>query len=109
DEALEILVENDDVLETMAERLLDEETLDAAALAEIMAKVRQRPSRAVAAPHDKTPASVLRTLRRLNGSGSGSGNGNGSAKQRTSARETPAKKATTPKKATKRSSSKRSD
>jgi cell division protease FtsH len=101
DEALEILVANDDVLEEMAERLLEEETLDSKALADVMSRVERRPSRAVAAPIGKSPTSVLSALRRLNGtSGNGHGSGNGQAAG-TAKRTT--KKAT--KKRTSRSSS----
>jgi cell division protease FtsH len=105
DEALEILVENDDVLEAMAERLLEEETLDAKALEAILEGVERRPSRAIAAPLGKSPTSILSALRRVNGSGGRNGStGNGSARA-------PAKKATkaTKKGTSKRSSSKKTD
>lgn len=46
-EAWEILTENRDVLDTLAERLLDEETLDEAALAEIFKDVKRQPKREV--------------------------------------------------------------
>lgn len=46
-EAWEILTENRDVLDTLAERLLDEETLDEAALAEIFKDVKRQPKRQV--------------------------------------------------------------
>lgn len=46
-EAWEILTENRDVLDTLAERLLEEETLDEAALAEIFKDVKRQPKRQV--------------------------------------------------------------
>ena len=101
DEALEILVENDDVLEEMATRLLEEETLDTKQLEVILQKVPVRPSRALAAPIGKSSKEVLAALRRLNGSGT---NGNGST-ARTAGTNTAAKK-TTKKRTTKRTSSK---
>ncbi|MDO4258060.1 MAG: ATP-dependent zinc metalloprotease FtsH [Actinomycetaceae bacterium] len=44
-EAWEILTRNRDVLDTLAQRLLEEETLDESALAEIFAPVRKQPDR----------------------------------------------------------------
>ena len=84
DEALMVLVENEDVLEAMGQALLEEETLEGARLNEILSAVRERPSRAAIAPDGRDPADVIRLLRRyessqLNGaSGNGSG-GNGTA------------------------------
>ena len=104
DEALEILVENDDVLEEMANRLLEEETLDTKQLEVILQKVPVRPSRALAAPIGKSSKEVLAALRRLNGSGT---NGNGST-ARTAGTNTAAKK-TTKKRTAKRTSSKSKD
>jgi cell division protease FtsH len=46
DEALEILVNNRDVLEELADELIDKETVEKEELAEILARVRSRPSRA---------------------------------------------------------------
>ena len=80
DEALEILVENDDVLEDLANRLLEVETVDGDLLAEVFEPVRHRPDRAVAVPTADDPAVVIEKLRRQpvgdhsNGNGSG-GNG----------------------------------
>jgi cell division protease FtsH len=47
DEALEILVHNRDVLEELADALIDKETVEKDELAGILDKVRARPSRAV--------------------------------------------------------------
>ena len=81
DEALEILVENDHVLEDLANRLLDVETVDGALLAEVFAPVRNRPSRALLAPTEADdPAVVIERLRRRIGDeehANGHGNGNG--------------------------------
>lgn len=84
DEALEILVENDHVLEDLATTLLEEETLDGQALRDVLAPTIERPSRAAAAPVDLPDDEVLSLLRRLgrfdhNGAGhtNGQGNGNG--------------------------------
>ncbi|WP_026460627.1 ATP-dependent zinc metalloprotease FtsH [Schaalia suimastitidis] len=46
-EAWEILTRNRDILDTLSVRLLEEETLDEAALAEIFANVRKQPDRPV--------------------------------------------------------------
>jgi len=84
DEALHILVENDDVLESLAQTLLEEESLDGERLKEVLAPTRERPSRAAAAPRDKQPAEVLKLLSRLdrhNTNGNGNGNGNGSHRE----------------------------
>lgn len=65
DEALEILVENRDVLDALANRLLEVETVDSDGLAEVFAPVVKRPSRALAAPDVASQASaVLAQLRR---------------------------------------------
>ena len=47
DEALEILVHNRDVLEELADALIERETVEKDELAAILAKVRDRPSRAI--------------------------------------------------------------
>jgi cell division protease FtsH len=86
DEALEILVENDDVLETTADRLLEDETVDIEAIKELFAPIRKRETRAMAAPVGESPATVLRTLRRLDPTGA-SQSGNGQAR---GSRERPA-------------------
>ncbi len=108
DEALEILVENDDVLETLAQTLLEVETLDGKALAAVLEPTRIRPSRASAAPDGQSPDVVLRLLRRAGkhtSNGNGHSNGNGA----------PAKKATasrtrsTSKTATKRTPRRKTD
>ena len=91
DEALEILVENNDVLEHVAETLLDVETLDGAALAEAFAGIEPRPSRAVAAPVGLRDAQVLAALRRIDPARVNGSNG---------AAKTPARKATTARKPT---------
>ncbi|MBW3561336.1 MAG: ATP-dependent zinc metalloprotease FtsH [Actinobacteria bacterium] len=76
DEALEILVENGDVLEATAQALLDVETIDKAALEELFAPIEKRESRAIAAPTAKSAATVLKQLRRLDTSANGhTGNG----------------------------------
>ncbi|MEX0868476.1 MAG: hypothetical protein WD011_02280, partial [Nitriliruptoraceae bacterium] len=81
DEALEILVENDAVLETLAQALLDEETIEGSRLEEILGPTERRPSRATPAPVADDPAAALEALRRLgvNGHGDGSGTTNGFA------------------------------
>ena len=50
DEALEILVENDHVLESLATKLLEVETVDGELLEEVFEPIVKRPTRAVAAP-----------------------------------------------------------
>ena len=77
DEALEILVENTDVLERLAETLLDVETVDGDLLAEIFGEIRPRPSRALLAPVSDGPAEVLEKLRRLDPAANGRARGNG--------------------------------
>jgi cell division protease FtsH len=64
DEALEILVENADVLDALAEKLLEVETVEGELLAEVFAPVRHRVSRAVAVPDHADPAQVIASLRR---------------------------------------------
>ncbi len=77
DEALEILVENDHVLEDLAMRLLDVETVDGDLLDEVFAPVRHRPSRAVLAPEAEDPAVVIEKLRRQPVGGDDGQGGNG--------------------------------
>ncbi|MFP4149128.1 MAG: ATP-dependent zinc metalloprotease FtsH [Nitriliruptoraceae bacterium] len=77
DEALEILVENDHVLESLATKLLEVETVDGTLLEEVFAPVHHRPSRAISVPVADDPAHVIETLRRSHPSGNGHGNGNG--------------------------------
>jgi len=83
DEALMVLVENEDVLEAMGQALLEEETLEGERLKEILSGVRERPSRAAVAPDGQDPTEVIRLLRRyessnLNGSAGNGSSGNGS-------------------------------
>ncbi len=75
DEALEILVENDSVLEATATALLERETIDRDEILEIFAPINKRESRAMSAPIGKSPATVLRALRRLEQSTNGHGDG----------------------------------
>jgi cell division protease FtsH len=77
DEALEVLVENDDVLESLAQRLLEVETVEGAVLEEVLAPTRERRSRAVLAPTADDPADVVRKLRRLSDGKHVGGNGHG--------------------------------
>ncbi len=77
DEALEILVENDHVLEDLATRLLEVETVDGQLLDEVFGPVHHRPSRALIAPEADDPAAVIEKLRRSTGHGHGNGNGAG--------------------------------
>jgi len=71
DEALEILVENADVLDALAEKLLEVETVEGELLAQVFAPIRQRTSRAVAVPTDVDPAAVIDRLRRVRPSENG--------------------------------------
>ena len=91
DEALEILVENDHVLEALAEKLLEVETVDGALLAEVFAPIERRTSRALVAPTTDEPSVVIAKLRRLgastNGHGNGQGNGHAPALEDSSAGE----------------------
>ncbi|WP_338019063.1 ATP-dependent zinc metalloprotease FtsH [Salsipaludibacter albus] len=75
DEALQVLVDNDDVLETMGRALLEEETLEGDRLEEILAAVRLRPSRALVPPDGQGPDRVIELLRRLAPGTNGTGNG----------------------------------
>ncbi len=79
DEALEILVDNDDVLETLATRLLEVETVEGELLEELLGPTNQRPSRAQPVPVADDPTAVLDALRRVgvNGHGTGGASGNG--------------------------------
>ncbi|MEX2503789.1 MAG: ATP-dependent zinc metalloprotease FtsH, partial [Egicoccus sp.] len=83
DEALEILVENDHVLEHLATKLLEVETVDGELLDEIFDPIAKRPTRAVSAPANDEPAALIEKLRRLTGSSSGNGSGNGHGPQGT--------------------------
>jgi cell division protease FtsH len=79
DEALDVLVENDGVLEALAQALLEHETVEGARLKDLLGPTRQRPSRAALAPYAADdPATVLAKLRRTDPSGNGHGNGQGS-------------------------------
>ncbi|MDQ3932623.1 MAG: ATP-dependent zinc metalloprotease FtsH, partial [Actinomycetota bacterium] len=75
DEALEILVENATVLQSVATRLLELETVDRDEIEELFAPIKVRPSRAVTAPAGKSSATVLKALRRLDPTTNGHGNG----------------------------------
>jgi cell division protease FtsH len=82
DEALEILVENDHVLEDLAAKLLEVETVDGVLMAEVFSPIDKRPTRALAAPDEaEEPAVVIEKLRRLDhgldGGSNGHGRGNG--------------------------------
>jgi cell division protease FtsH len=77
DEALEILVENDHVLEALATKLLEVETVDGALLAEVFAPIDKRPSRALTAPEMDDPGRIIEKLRRLDAAGAGHTNGAG--------------------------------
>jgi cell division protease FtsH len=101
DEALEILVENDHVLESVAGKLLEVETVDRDLLTELFEPINKRPNRALEAPHADDPKTVLRKLRRLDASANGHGNGAGNGQP---AAKKAAKKATS-KRASKRSTS----
>jgi len=98
DEALEILVENDHVLEDLSAKLLEVETVDGKLLDEVFAPVHHRPSRALVAPKADDPGAVIEKLRRStvgghgNGNGAGNGAGNGHAHD-TSASPTASKQA----------------
>jgi cell division protease FtsH len=80
DEALEILVENDEVLEATAQKLLEEETIDVASIKEVFAPIKKRENRAIPAPTGQNPAAVLRALRRLDRNPNGQP-GNGRARK----------------------------
>jgi cell division protease FtsH len=108
DEALEILVENDDVLNDLAEQLLEIETLDGATLGKVLEPVRSRPSRAAQAPLDMPPAKIIELLRRgaPDASNGTNGSGNGAARKST-ARKPSAAKTSSAKKSSSRSSTRR--
>jgi cell division protease FtsH len=84
DEALEVLVENDHVLEDLAQKLLEVETVDGELLAQVFDPVNVRPNRALVAPEAEDPGVVIEKLRRqtvgANGHGNGHGNGQGSGR-----------------------------
>jgi cell division protease FtsH len=113
DEALEILVENDHVLEALAAKLLEVETVDGALMAEVFSPIDKRPTRAVGAPVEKAPEDVIEHLRRLdpslrqhsNGNGTG-GNGEARKTTRKATRKSTSASSTT-KRATKKSTSTR--
>ncbi len=65
DEALQVLVDNDHVLEAMGQALLEEETLEGDRLNEILATTNPRPSRAAVPPDGQPADRVLELLRRL--------------------------------------------
>jgi cell division protease FtsH len=77
DEALEILVENAHVLESLATKLLEVETVAGDLLAEVFEPVHHRPSRALMVPGADDPAEVIERLRRSPVGGGGGGNGQG--------------------------------
>jgi cell division protease FtsH len=110
DEALEILVENDDVLEALAAKLLEVETVDGELMAEVFSPIDKRPTRAVVAPEEKDAASVIDRLRRLDpslrhNSGNGSHDNGGPTKATKTTRTTTA--SSTGKRATNKSTSAR--
>ncbi len=120
DEALHILVENDQVLEDLATRLLEVETVDGDLLAEVFDPIRHRPNRATPAPDEAdAPDVVIERLRRLDPALHGNGNGHGNGHKAASAgatttatgTRTAKKTSSTRKRATKstRSRSRRSD
>ncbi len=102
DEALEILVENDDVLESLAQTLLEVESLDGDKLAAVLEPVRQRPSRAAPALDGVSAKQVIERLRRVDPTTNGNGSGGTTRKKATAAKST-TRKAT--KKTTARGSS----
>ncbi|MEX2550994.1 MAG: ATP-dependent zinc metalloprotease FtsH [Nitriliruptoraceae bacterium] len=77
DEALEILVENAHVLENLATKLLEVETVAGDLLAEVFEPVHHRPSRALTIPGADDPAEVIERLRRSPVGDGGRGNGHG--------------------------------
>ena len=107
DEALEILVENDHVLESLANTLLEVETVDREGLKEIFAPIHKRPNRALEAPKLDDPTTVLTKLRRLGTSPNGQGNGHGNGRSSTATKKS-TKKATSKKATRKKSTSSRS-
>jgi cell division protease FtsH len=92
DEALEILVENDEVLESLANRLLEIETVDGKELGKIFEAIKQRPSRAITAPHGKSASAILKALRRDSDSVNGArGNGAKGTRKTSTSRARPKK------------------
>jgi cell division protease FtsH len=73
DEALEILVENADVLDALTEKLLEVETVEGELLEQVFAPIRPRVSRAVPIPTDVEPEDVIARLRRVRPSSNGHG------------------------------------
>jgi cell division protease FtsH len=71
DEALEILVENSDVLDALTEKLLEVETVEGELLEQVLAPIRMRTSRAVPIPTDVEAEDVIARLRRVRPSGNG--------------------------------------
>jgi cell division protease FtsH len=114
DEALEILVENDHVLEALAAKLLEVETVDGELMKEVFAPIDKRPTRAVLAPVEQDPKNIIDQLRRLdpslqhrNGNGSGHGDGSGNGAEATPRKRTRKTTSSAAKPATKRSTSTR--
>ena len=105
DEALEILVENDHVLEALAQKLLEVETVDGDLLDEVFDPIVRRPSRAIEVPQANDATTVLRKLRRAGASANGHGNGQGNGRSGTTKK---AAKKSTRKKSTKKSTGGRS-
>ena len=64
DEALEILVENADVLDALAGKLLEVETVEGELLEEVFAPVRRRRDRGHPVPDPSDPSQVVAQLRR---------------------------------------------
>jgi cell division protease FtsH len=90
DEALEILVENDHVLEDLATKLLEVETVDGSLLEEVFGPIGKRPTRALAAPdRAETPQVVIDKLRRLDPALHGYRNGHGNGATRAAAETSP--------------------
>lgn len=99
DEALEVLVENNDVLEALAQALLEHETVEGERLKEVLTPTRERRSRALHAPLADEPANVIRALRRIattNGHGS-NGHNNGHSAERTGDQAESSSEGTAPK------------
>jgi cell division protease FtsH len=104
DEALEILVENDHVLEDLATKLLEVETVDGDLLGEVFSPINKRPTRAVMAPEADDPAHVIDKLRRLDAAANGHGNGAGGNGHAAEGSRTTAPKRTARKSSSSRSS-----
>ncbi len=99
DEALEVLVENNDALEALAQALLEHETVEGERLKEVLTPARERRSRALHAPLADEPANVIRALRRIattNGHGS-NGHNNGHSAERTGDQAESSSEGTAPK------------